>query len=306
MNIALINIAGHFGQWLTHALAPSCRIIGIDSRPLPGILPNVEYHRIDLRRGVLFEILAESQIDAVIHLGMVHNIHLPTHVVYQRNIIGTELLLKHIRRLNIPKLIFLSSGDVYGPSPHNAHFLDEDAPLCGSQNYPEIRTLVAMDRLLQTFLWRYPDINVKILRPAHIVGKHVSNAVTRYLRLPMIPTMMGFDPMFQLTHENDVIYLMKSFVESSVSVRGIFNMASIEPISLHKLIHLLDKKYVPLPYPAFKWGVRMACQLQLSHLSMPDLLHLCFHNVLDTHRAETVLHYQPQFGLNEIIRDLKS
>ena len=45
---------------------------------------------------------------------------------------------------------------------------------------------------------------VVILRPAHIVGPHVRNAPSKYLRLRVIPALMGFDPMVQLIHEEDV------------------------------------------------------------------------------------------------------
>ena len=34
---------------------------------------------------------------------------------------------------NVPKLVVLSSAMLYGPSPDNAHFLGEDAPLLGAQ-----------------------------------------------------------------------------------------------------------------------------------------------------------------------------
>ena len=44
-----------------------------------------------------------------------------------------QKLLEYITQYSVPKLVLLSSANVYGPQPDNAQFLDEDAPLLGGE-----------------------------------------------------------------------------------------------------------------------------------------------------------------------------
>jgi nucleoside-diphosphate-sugar epimerase len=103
----------------------------------------------------------------------------------------------------VPKVVVLSSANVYGPRPDNAQFLTEEAPLLAAQAFPEMRDLVEIDHMASSFFWKARDIETVILRPVHILGS-VHNAPSNYLRLPVIPTLLGFDPMVQVIHELDV------------------------------------------------------------------------------------------------------
>jgi len=53
---------------------------------------------------------------------------------------------------------------------------------------------VKLDMLVNAFFWRNPTTDTVILRPAHILGT-VKNAPSNYLRLDVVPTLLGFDPM---------------------------------------------------------------------------------------------------------------
>jgi UDP-glucose 4-epimerase len=52
--------------------------------------------------------------------------------------------------------VVLSSANVYGPRPDNPQFLTEEAPLLGSQDFSDIRDLIEVDMLAQSFFWRNP------------------------------------------------------------------------------------------------------------------------------------------------------
>ena len=141
-----------------------------------GLPAGIVHHRVDLRRREAHALVAAFAPEAVVHLGVVHNFRISPEVLNARNVLGTDELLKLVVTCNVPKLVVLSSGDVYGPSPANSHFLSEEAPLLASQRFPEVRTLVAVDRAVQSFFWRYPAVETVLLRPAHIVGPNVRNA----------------------------------------------------------------------------------------------------------------------------------
>jgi UDP-glucose 4-epimerase len=144
----------------------------------------------------------------------------------------------------VPKVVVLSSANVYGPRPDNAQFLTEDAPLMGSQEFPEIRDLIEVDHLASSFFWKARDIETVILRPVHILGG-VHNAPSNYLRLPVIPTLLGFDPMVQIIHELDVRRGRR--VRAAPGVRGIFNVTARASCRSSAIVKELERPVLPFP-----------------------------------------------------------
>ncbi len=299
MRIVLTGISGRLGRRVAQRLSRDHQVIGIDHRPCIGLPKSVVHHRTDLRRRPAEEVFRSGQVDAVIHLGVVHNFRVPSEVLYNRNVVGTETLLRYIANYNVKKLILLSSGDVYGPAPTNSHFIKEDAPLMASLRFPEIRSLVAADRSAQAFFWKHHEIETVILRPAHIVGPNVRNAPSKYFRLRLIPTIMGFDPMVQLMHEDDLLRMIEESLNPGV--RGIFNLAGTEPVPLSRILRILGKPTLPVPHPLFKLFLERAWQLRLTSFPAPELDHIRFNSVLDTSHAESVFKSLPERSLYEIL-----
>jgi UDP-glucose 4-epimerase len=304
VRILLTGISGRLGRRIAHRLHRHHQLLGIDPRPCPALPTDVEHHRVDLRRRPAEDVFRQGKLDAVIHLGVVHNFRIPSEKLYARNVIGTETLLKYVSRYGVKKLVLLSSGDAYGPMPTNSHYIDEDAPLMGSQRFPEIRTLIAVDRAVQSFFWRHPDIETVILRPAHIVGPNVRNAPSKYLRLRVIPTLLGFDPMVQLIHEDDLLRMLEGALKPGV--RGVFNLAGTEPVPLSRILKILGKPVLPVPHPLFRVFLEKAWKYRLVSFPAPELDHIRYNTVLDTTRAREVLKVEAERTLYEILEPFRA
>lgn len=304
MRIILTGIAGRLGRRVAQRLSRAHEVIGIDRRPCLGLPEGVVHHRVDLRRRAAEDVFRNSGADAVVHMGVVHNFRIPSERLYARNVIGTETLLRWVSKYNIKKVVLLSSGDVYGPSPSNSHFLGEDGPLLASQRFPEIRTLVAVDRAFQSFFWRHPDIETVILRPAHIVGPNVRNAPSNYLRLRVIPTLMGFDPILQLIHEDDVARMLEAALQPQV--RGVYNLAGTDPVPLSRILKILRKPVLPIPHPLFRAGLNRLWRYRLTSFPPPELDHIRFNAVLDTARAAADIAVVPKHSLYEMLEPFRS
>ncbi len=67
------------------------------------------------------------------------------------NVADFQRLLEFVAQYDVPKLIVLSSADAYGPRPDNAQFLTEDSPLLDDASFSEIRDLIEVDMLAQSF-----------------------------------------------------------------------------------------------------------------------------------------------------------
>ena len=304
MRILLTGIAGRLGRRTALRLARSHTVVGIDERACDGLPNGVVHHRFDLRRRPAEDVFRQGRFDAVVHMGVVHNFRVPSEQLYASNVIGTETLLRYTSKYNVKKLVLLSSGDVYGPMPTNSHFIDEDAPLMASQRFPEIRTLVAVDRAVQSFFWRHHDVETVILRPCHIVGPHVRNAPSNYLRLRVVPYLMGFDPIVQLIHEDDLLRMLEAALKPGV--RGVLNLAGTEPVPLSRILKILGKPALPVPHVLMRPFMDRAWKYRLTSFPAPELDHIQFNNVLDTRRAREVLGVQPERSLYEILEPFRA
>ena len=304
VRIVLTGIAGRFGRRVANRLNRKHEIVGLDRRPCPGLPRDIVHHRVDLRRRPAENIFRQGDVDAVIHLGVVHNFRISSEELYVQNIIGTETLLRYVSKYDVKKLILLSTGDVYGPTPSNSHYIHEDAPLMASQRFPETRSIVAVDRAVQSFFWRHHDIETVILRPAHIVGPNVRNAPSKYLRLRLIPTLMGFDPIVQLTAEDDLLRMVEAALEPGV--RGVLNLASTDPVPLSKLLKIVGKPLLPVPLPLFRSYLNKAWKYRITSFPAAELDHIRFNAVLDTTRAKELLEARADRTLYEILEPFRA
>src|SRR5690606_30529253 len=117
------------------------------------------------------------------HLGVMHNPRKEMgHESYHYNLDVMSQVLKLCEQLKVPKFIFLSTANLYGASATSSGFLSEEAPLLGGGKSPGWRDLISLDMMAQSFFWKRPEIETVVLRPVHIVGPHLKNAPTNYLR----------------------------------------------------------------------------------------------------------------------------
>jgi UDP-glucose 4-epimerase len=302
MRIAITGISGRFGALLARQLHRQHTVIGIDRRPMRGAPVDVELHRMDIRRNRSEKIFREGKFDAVVHLNVVHNPRASTQDHHSFNIEGTTRVVDYCVKHNIPKLVVLSSANVYGPRAGNSQFLTEDAPLMGGERFSGIRDLVAVDMLVQSFFWKHPALETVLLRPVHIVGQ-VHNAPSNYLRLKRPPRLMGFDPMIQVVHEEDAVCAIERAL--APGIKGVFNVDGCVPTALSQLLALSGGQPVAVPHLVAEAGVQALWNFRLTSFPAPELDHLRYVCMVDASRAREALGYQPRFGLDETMAHLR-
>ena len=86
------------------------------------------------------------------------------------------------------------------------------------------KDVAEVEGYVRGFARRRPDVRVTILRPANVIGAHVVSPMTTYLRLPVLPTVLGFDPRLQFLHEQDLIGALEH--ATTAGVAGTFNVAN--------------------------------------------------------------------------------
>jgi UDP-glucose 4-epimerase len=300
--VVITGIAGNFGRAVARRLHRHFDIIGIDRRPAHYLPKDIDIENVDIRRRRMEDVFRREQIDAVVHLNIMHDPRTRQEEHHAFNIVGTQKIFELASDHRVPKIIVLSSADVYGPHPENDQFLTEDAPLMGGQSFDAIRDLIALDMFCNTFFWRHPEIETVILRPVHIVGR-VNNAPSKYLRLDRPMTVMGFDPMVQVIHVEDVVTAIERAL--TPGVRGVFNIAGPSPVPLSLLIQKLGKKPMPLPEPIARMMLEAAWSLKVSDWPVPELDHIKYICMVDDSRAREKLGFEHDYSLDQVLQDLE-
>lgn len=297
--ILVTGIVGRLGKRLARTLHRERRVIGIDRRPFLDKPKDIEHYEIDIRRTKTRDIFRSNRIAAIVHLGVLHDPRASAAEHHSWNVAGFQKLLEWVAQYRIPKLVVLSSANVYGPRPDNPQFLTEEAPLLGGASFSEIRDLIEVDMLAQSFFWKHPETETVILRPVHILGT-VRNAPSNYLRLKVVPTLLGFDPMVQVMHEEDVVRAI--LLAARPGVRGIFNLAGPEPAPLSHLIRVLGRPNLPVPHTMAASLLRRMWRYRVSSFPAPELDHIKYVCMVDDRRARSTLGYDPSKTLEQTVR----
>jgi UDP-glucose 4-epimerase len=299
--VVITGISGRLGRIVARRLHHEAgwQIVGLDRRPMSGRPKDIEHHQFDLRSKKARDVFRTGDVDALVHLGVMHDPRARPAELYSWNITGTTKLLEYCQTYRVPKVVLLSSANVYGPRPDNPQFLTEEAPLLAAQRFPAMRDLVEIDHLVSTFLWRAQQTETVILRAVHIVGP-VHNAPSNYLRIPRPPVLLGFDPMVQLVHVEDVAESIAAAL--APGRRGIYNIVGPGEVPLSAVLKELGRQPRLIPHPLAKPVLGIAFALGISSFPVAELDFIRYVCMVDGRRAAAELGYRAKHGLRETIR----
>jgi UDP-glucose 4-epimerase len=301
-SVVVTGIAGNLGRALAKLLHGETHVVGVDRRPFAGKPKDVDHLRVDVRKARVEEAFRRGRVEALIHLGIMHDPRMPRSEAHSFNVIGTHKILDLCVRHGVRKVVVLSSANVYGPRPDNSNFLPEETPLMAAERFSEMRDLIEVDMYAQSFMWRHPDVETVILRPVNIVGPTVRNAPSNYLRLERPLTVLGFDPMVQLIHEEDACRALVLALRPGL--RGVFNVTGAGEVPVSAVLRELRRKPIPIPHPLVRPLVRRAFEARLSGFPPEEVDHIQYLCVVDGSRFAREAGWAPAFSLRDTIRSV--
>src|SRR6202008_2759506 len=139
------------------------------------------------------------------------------------NVLGTKRLLELSRKYFVKQIVIHSTYFVYGASPYNPALLDADAPLKATEVTQDLVDSVEVESLANIYLWKHPELNITILRPCNVLGPGVRNTMSILLSRSVVPTLLGFSPLMQFLHVDDMAEAMVVAFERNKP--GIYNVA---------------------------------------------------------------------------------
>lgn len=299
--VLITGISGRLGRRVARRLHRKRRVIGLDPKPFVGRPSDVEHVELDPLRSQARQVFRRSDIGVILHLGVLHDPRAKRADHHARNLIALQKILEYAHQFAIPKVVLLSSANAYGPRPDNPQFLTEEAPLLAGGAFSEMRDIVELDMFAQSFFWRSPETEFVILRPANILGT-VRNAPSNYLRLETAPTVLGFDPMIQAVHQDDVVTAIECAM--APTRRGVFNIAGPPPVPLSRALEILGRRTVPVPYSFAKGVLNQAFRIGVTSFPAPELDFIRYVCMVDDTRARQDLGYAPERDLEATLRSV--
>ncbi len=181
MNVLVTGGAGFIGSNYIRLLLEesSDRVINLDLLTYAGNLANLagfeddpryRFVRGDIRdRSLVRKILAEEQIDAVVHFAAESHVDRSVEgpeIFVLTNVLGTEILLEESRAAGVDRFVMVSTDEVYGSLGDEGQFV-EDTPL--APNSPYAASKASADLLCRSFFKTF-DFPVMITRCSNNYG----------------------------------------------------------------------------------------------------------------------------------------
>ncbi|MFZ5870694.1 MAG: NAD-dependent epimerase/dehydratase family protein [Actinomycetota bacterium] len=296
-------LGGRFASMLSRAPGVS-RVIGVDVVPPPHDIGTAEFVRADIRNPVIAKVIARAEVDTVVHMNVIAT---PTSAggrasMKEINVIGTMQLLAACQKApTVRRLVVKSTAAVYGSSPRDPALFTEDM---GPKVMPRAgwgKDSVEVEGYVRGFSRRRPDVSVAVLRLANFMGPGVRTAITDYLELPVVPTVLGYDPRFQLVHEDDGLQAI--LLATTGDVTGFVNVAADGFVSLHQAARIAGRPTLPVPGPMVSAVGTAIRRTHLADFSADQVRFLSFGRGIDTTRMRTDLHLEPRYTTREALED---
>jgi UDP-glucose 4-epimerase len=279
------------------------RVIGVDTVPPTTSLGRTEFVRVDIRTPSIAQVIASAEVDTVVHLNLVTSSTGARAPMKEINVIGTMQLLAACQRSpHMRKLVVRSSAAVYGSSPRDpAVFTEDDEPVeAPSSGYA--KDAVEVEGYVRGLMRRRSDLTVSLLRFANFIGPGVDSPLTRYFRMPVVLTVLGFDPRLQFVHEDDGVEVLRRMAVEEHP--GTYNVAGDGVLLLSQAIRRAGRPTMALPAPAVAtigdMGRRFA---GWSGYSAELQRWLTYGRVLDTSKLVAELTWQPKYSTEAAFAD---
>ena len=266
-------------------------------------LKKTRFYKLDITQPTadadLAQILQNERCDTFIHLALLTNPSRNSTFAHELESIGTMYVVSACEEARVRKIILGSSTMVYGANARNPNYLTEDMPLNGAKAR-FIKDKVEAEKQFADFARRNPKSITTIVRPAMMLGPTVKSFWTRYFGRPVVPTIMGYDPLMQCVHEDDVLDAYMKVIREDHP--GAWNIVGPGVMPISTMLGVSGKVQLPVPGPVLRAAAKAAWVGGIGELP-PNLLdYLRFLWVADGEKATEKMGWTPKYTTREALQ----
>ena len=305
--VLVTGVSRYLGGRFARALAghPEVgRVIGVDVIAPPHDIGEAEFVRADIRNAMIGRILQQTGADTVVHMSVIATPNSAGGRTAQKeiNVIGTMQLLAACQRApRLERLVVKSTSAVYGSSPRDPAMLTETMTGKHPPRSGWGKDSAEVEEYVRGFARRRPDVEVATLRLANVIGPGIRTSMTDYFSLPVVPTVLGFDPRLQFLHEDDAI---EALVRATLGpAQGVINVAGDGVITLGQAARFAGRPTVGIASPLAELMGTVYHRGGLADFSADQIRYLRFGRCLDTTRMREVLGLEPVYTTRSAFQD---
>jgi len=303
--IAITGTSRYWGERLAKRLLRNgsrAKLIGLDTVRPAVRRKRLKTYTVDFKDPELVDLLKREKVKTAVHLHFVPRTR-RSEAAFQDNVLGTMNFFAACAKAGVRKIIVKSSARVYGARSDNPLYLQEDRFLRADPVFQYTRDLLDIELFANGFRRRHPRITFTTLRFAGIIGPTAKTPWTLYLRDAVVPTLLGFDPLCQVIHEEDVLGLLCHVIQHTS--RGSYNAAAEGAFYLSQAIRLAGRKPAPVLTPFTTPIFKAARNARLIRFAPFELSYLKYPWIVDTSRMIDEMGFAPRYTGREALQSLK-
>ena len=295
--VLVTGVSRELGARFAGSLAKDgTEVVGIDVIAPRQDLGEADFIRADIRNPVISKVIATRGVETVIHLAMVATPGAGGRSSMKEiNVIGTMQLLAACQKAEtFRKLVVQSSISVYGASPRDPAKFTEDMSARAQPRTGFGKDSLEIESYVRGLARRRPDVIVTTLRLANLMGAGIDSHVTRYLSLPIVPRVMGFDARLQFLHPSDAIAAL--LLVTHRDVPGTFNVGAGDIVTLSQALRKMGRLAVGVPQPATPLVSTLVRRARRVDFSADQIDALTYGRAMDTSRFTAETGFVPEFS----------
>ena len=221
------------------------QVVGADYRPFKRVVPiDFPVYQASYNKTLIEDVFRHHAFDGVLHLGRVGNLKEDSQKRFDLNVMGSRKVMDLCLKYHVKRLVVLSTFHIYGAHPYNHIPILEDEPLRAGQNFPQLADAVQFDNQSSTWIYQHRAVKTVMLRPCNVIGPHLQNAMSKFLRQRTTPYVLGFNPMLQFVHEDD---LRDAIVTATLGHGvGVYNVAGTGALPYRHALELVGSRQIPV------------------------------------------------------------
>lgn len=304
--ILVTGVSRYLGGKLAQRLErdDDVEVFGVDLEEPAYDLQRSEFIRADIRNPLIVKVVQATQVDTVVHTSVVAT---PARaggraMMKEINVIGAMQLFGACQKSeSVRRFVLKSSTAVYGADPAEPSVFSEGMVPVGSSRTGYAKDAWEVENYARNFARRRPDVQLSVLRFANFIGPEIDTPLTRFFRLPIVPTALGYDPRIQFIHEDDAIEILYRAARGDRA--GTFNAAGDGVLYLSQAVRIAGKIGLPVIHPLGAFVGSFVRQLGIVDFSPEQLDFLLFGRVADNRRLKEAFGYTPRYSTAEAFRD---
>jgi len=261
----------------------------------------VEVDTESLDNGTISELLARAEVDTVVHSSVTASAVRSGGRTAQKesNVLGTMHLLASCQRAeSVRRVVIKSSVAAYGASARDPAVFTEDTELRAAPRGEFAHDISEVEAYARSFARRRDDVTVTVLRLAPLLGPTSDTSMTRYFSLPIVPTILGFDPRIQFLHIEDALEALYRVTMSDHSGTPgrpeLFNVAGPGVLLLSQAVRRAGRIAAPTPETILRGMAALARDRGVIDFSHDQLDFLRYGRVVDCTRLAEVYGVTPR------------